>query len=59
MCGEASEESNHTVRRGNGDGMFAQGYCSNTGSPTGWSAGGSNQQLVRARLGQVGWRRGP
>jgi len=53
-----TSERVHRSCRGSGDGMHATGTRRNTGNPSGdrkWI----NRQLVRGRLGRLGWRRGP
>jgi hypothetical protein len=51
-------EQVHRSCRDMGDGMQATGSRCNTGNPNG-DPQVVNQQLVRARLGRLGWRRGP
>jgi hypothetical protein len=54
MGGEASEKSTRAVRRGSGDGMVAEGFCSNTGSPAWWGAG-EPQPATRERQAGPCW----
>ena len=53
----SASEQVHRSCRGIGDGMQATGTRRNTGSPSG-DRRLINRQLVRARPGRVGWRRG-
>ena len=54
MGGEASETSTRAVRRGSGDGILAEGFCSNTGSPAGCGEG-EPQLATRERQAGLWW----
>jgi len=55
---EGRANSFHRSCRGIGDGMQTKGTRRNTGNPSG-DRSRINRQLVRARPGRLGWRRGP